>query len=297
MHTRSLAHRINKYKIAYLWISPFFILFLVFWAYPIVNTFVLSLQRWEIFGPKEFVGFANFEKLVGDGYFWRALANTLYYWVAIVPLRSFLCLVLAAILSAPSLKFKGFFRAAYLLPHLVSIIFVGVLFRVILAKEGGWVNVALGRLFNLRPIPWLVSTAWSKLSITLMIYWSSMGYFTIIMIGGLQRISQDLYEAARIDGARALRMFFAITVPLAVPTLFFVVMVSTISTFSLFEGPVILTAGGPAFSSTPLTLYLYSNAFDYFKMGYASSLAVVMFVIIIGFSVIQNRVLKGNSTE
>jgi ABC-type sugar transport system permease subunit len=293
----TLWHRIKKNRIAYLWVSPFFILFLVFQAWPVLFTFFLSFHKWELIGDKLFIGARNFTALLRDDYFWRAFFNNLFYWVAIVPLRTFLVLVVAVVLNSPSVKMKQFFRAAYLLPHLVSAVFIGLLFRVILAEEGGWVNVMLHAVLRIDPIPWLRSVEWSKISVSLMIYWSSFGYFSIVMLGGLQRIPPELYEAAVIDGAGPVRVFAAVTVPLVLPTTLFVVMISTIRTFSIFEGPLMLTNGGPSFSSSPLTLYLFNNAFDYFKLGYASALAVVMFFIVLLFSIVQYSVLGGARTD
>jgi len=295
--TDSVWYRLKKYRIAYLWISPFFVIFLVFWAWPVIYTFILSLQKWELIGDKKYIAFKNFLKLFKDEYFWRVMGNTIYYWIAIVPLRTFLVLVLASILNSPDIRMGGYFRATFLLPYLVSTVFIGLLFRVILAGEGGWVNVMLASLIRIEPVPWLVSTEWSKASITLMTYWRSFGYFAVIMLGGLQRISPDLVESAIIDGASSSRIFFKITIPLVLPTIFFVVMISTIRTFSMFEAPFILTAGGPSFSSTPLALYMFNTGFDYFKLGYASAIAVVIFVTILFFSLVQFKVLQGTRTE
>ncbi|MBV7327477.1 sugar ABC transporter permease [Chloroflexi bacterium TSY] len=292
----SLWDQIKKNKIAYLWIAPFFIQFLIFWAWPILFTFILSFQKWEIIGAKEFIGLSNYRTLFQDDWFWTTFRNTIFYWAAIVPIRTLLVLVLAYILHSSKLKWGSFFRTTYIMPYLISEVFVGLLFVVILAEKGGTLNVFLAN-FGLDPIPWLTSPDWSKISIALMAYWASFGYFTVIMLGGLQRISPDYIEAALIDGASSNRIFWAIIVPLMRPTILFVVIISTIGVFSMFEGPLVLTGGGPGISSTPITLLLVSNGFEYFKMGYASSIAVVLFAIVVAVSFVQIGLLQGGDTE
>ena len=291
-----LWRRIQKNKIAYLWIAPFFIQFLIFWAWPIVYTFLLSFQQWELLGLPEYVGLDNYRALFQDDWFWTTLGNNIFYWVAIVPLRTFLVLALAYLLNSTRLRFAGFFRTTYIMPYLVSEVFIGLLFSILLAEKGGTLNLFLAN-FGIEPIPWLNSKDWSKISVSLMTYWAGFGYFTVIMLGGLQRISPDFIEAALIDGATQTRIFFAIIIPLMLPTILFVTIISTIGTFSIFEGPLILTAGGPGISSTPLTLLLVNNAFQYFKMGYASTIAVVLFVIIFAVSFVQIKLLRGGSVE
>jgi ABC-type sugar transport system permease subunit len=281
-----------KYRIAYLWVGPFVILFLLFWAWPIIFSFTLSLYRWELIGDPTFIGFQNFKNLIFDQYYWTALWNTLYYWIIIVPPRTFFALVLAAILNSPYVHGKKFFRAIIVLPFMTAPIFVALLFKVLLADGGGWINVALERFFNLPSIPWLTSESWSKISVSLVEHWNQLGFFMLILLGGLQKIPRDLYEASTIDGATAIRSFISITVPLMLPIVAFVTITSTIEIFALLEAPLLLTEGGPGVSSTTLTLRLWRNAFDYFKLGYASAYAVIIFLLVMSLSIIQLRVLK-----
>lgn len=296
MASPSLLSRIWKYRVAYVWIAPFFLQFLVFWAWPIIFTFFLGFQQWEIIGAREWVGLRNYINLLQDDWFWTALRNNAFYWITIVPLRTFLVLILAWILHSTRLRFGGFFRTAYILPHLISEVFIGLLFVIILAEKGGSLNVFLGR-FGLPSIPWLTSPDWSRISIVLMVYWGSFGYFAVIMMGGLQRIAPAYLEAATIDGASSQRIFWSIVVPLMRPTILFVVIISSIATFSIFEGPLVLTGGGPGISSMPLTMLLVSNGFEYFKMGYASAIAVVLFLLVGMVSVAQIYLLRGGTPE
>ena len=290
--SQNIWHEIKKYKIAYLWISPFFIIFGIFWAFPIGFSAVLSFCKWELIGERSFMGLRNYTHLIQDEYFWTCLSNNLYYWAVVVPPRTFLALVLAVILNSPRLKIGSLFRLSVILPYVVPAVFIALLFRILLAEHGGWVNIILGRVFMIKPIPWLVSTKWSKPAVVTISYWGATGYFTLIMLGGLQQIPKELYEAAMIDGVNRLQSFFRITIPLMRPTIIFILIISTIWIFNMFVVPLILTEGGPRYSSAPLTLLLYKNAFDYFKMGYASSLAVVIFAIVGMLSLLQFRYFR-----
>lgn len=287
-----LLARVVKYRIAYLWLSPFLVLFVVFWAWPIVFSFNLSLHKWEMLGRPVFVGLLNFRYLFQDEYFWTSFSNTLYYFAAIVPLRTFLALVIAFVLNSPRVNWKEGFRVIYVLPYMTAPIYVALLFKVLMAEGGGWINVVLNQLFALQPIPWLVSPRWSKISVSTIEYWYSFGFYMLILLGGLQKIPKDLYEAATIDGANQAQAFLRITVPLMLPIIAFVTIISTIEIFALFEAPLLLTEGGPGVSSTTLTLQLWRNAFDYFKMGYASTYAVMIFLVVIVLSAVQLRLFR-----
>jgi len=276
----------------YLWISPFFIIFVIFQLYPVLSGFFISLTKWDGFSPTPtFVGLSNYTKLVKDSHFWETLLNTLIIWALIVPIRVFLALVIAAIINNPKLKGGSVFSFFFLLPYITAIVVVAIIFRILLTTDGGIVNVFLGNIFGMNPIPWLDSTAWSKPSIAIMNVWRMTGYFVIIMLAGLQGIPRNLYEAAQIDGATKIQTFFKITVPLMSNVIFFAVMISTIWIFQNIGDSMVLTNGGPQYSSTPLVLYIYRNAFEYFKLGYSSALTMVLFLIlfITGYLVMKER--------
>jgi len=285
-------HEMKKYKIAYLWVSPFFIIFGIFWAFPMGFSFVLSFFKWELIGERSFMGLTNYIHLIHDEFFWRCFTNNLYYWAIVVPPRTFIALILAVILNSPRLKLGSLFRLSVILPYVVPAVFIALLFRILLAEHGGWVNVILNKVFMIEPIPWLTSVKWSKLAVVTISYWGATGYFTLIILGGLQQIPKELYEAAMIDGANRLHSFFRITIPLVQPTIIFVLIISTVWIFNLFAVPLILTKGGPRYSSAPLNLLLYQNAFDYFKMGYASSIAMFIFAVVGILSFIQLRYFR-----
>lgn len=288
--------KIKRYWFCYVWIAPFFLLFLVFQAYPFVNSFFISLFDWSGFTAARFIGLENFAELFQDELFYRSLVNNVVLWALIIPLRTFIALLLAAILNSPKVRAKAAFRIVYLLPHITAIVLVAVIFRMLLATNGGMVNLLLGRVFGMEPIEWLTSTRWSKVSIAMMNIWRNTGYFMIIMLAGMQRIPIDFYESAEIDGAGPVRQFLHITVPLMRPVIFFVVTVSSIWIFQAFAEALVLTEGGPQFSSTPIMLLMYRNAFEYFNVGYAGAITVVTFALILSISMAQLRLYGRGDT-
>jgi ABC-type sugar transport system permease subunit len=275
---------IRKNYFCYLWIAPFFLVFAVFQAYPMIYGFFVSFTKWSGFDEQVFVGLENYRDLMSDPIFWETLRNTFVIWLYIVPLRAFLALILATIVNSPRVRGAGIFSFVFLLPNVTAIVVVAILFRTLLSTNGGLVNLVLTWIFGMEPINWLDSEFWSKVSIALMNIWRMTGYFMIVMLAGLQRIPKTVYEAAEVDGSTPIRSFFSITVPLMVPVIFFVVVVSTIWIFQNIADAMVLTNGGPRFSSTPLILYMYRNAFEYFKIGYASAITYVLFALLLAIS-------------
>jgi ABC-type sugar transport system permease subunit len=281
-----------KYRIAYLWISPFFILFAIFGVYPVFYSFFLAFHRWPGYGEWKWIGLQNIVLLfTQDDHFWTVLWNTLFLWIVIVPLRTFLSLTLASVFNSSEVRGKEIFRVLYILPFVTSSIVVGIIFRVLLETKGGWVNVATG-LFGIPAVNWLRDVRWSKVSVAIVMMWRSLGYFMIIMLAGLQRIPRDLYEAATIDGASVVQSFLRITVPLMKPIVTFVMVISTIQVLQAFEVPYVMTQGGPRYSSTTMTYQLWLEAFQYTRLGYGSAIALILFVVIVATSLVQYRSLE-----
>lgn len=275
---------VRKHYFCYLWIAPFFIVFAIFQAYPMIYGFLVSLTEWSGFDEPVSVGLANYRKLLRDPIFWETLANTGIIWLYIVPLRAFLALVIAAIVNSPRVRGAGIFSFVYLLPNVTAIVVVAILFRALLSTNGGLVNLFLSAVFGIEPINWLDSALWSKVSIAIMNIWRMTGYFMVVMLAGLQRIPKTIYEAAEIDGSTPLSSFFRITLPLMIPVIFFVVVISTIWIFQNIADAMVLTNGGPRYTSTPLILYMYRNAFEFFKIGYASAITYVLFGLLLSIS-------------
>jgi ABC-type sugar transport system permease subunit len=286
----------KQHAFCYAWIAPFFILFAVFQLYPMLYGFWISLASWSGFEPPRYIGWENYGQLFHDSLFWETLKNTFLLWLYIVPSRTFLALVLAALVSSPKVKGRKVYSFFLLLPYITAIVVVAIVFRILFATHGGLVNVLLN-LAGIAPVEWLDSAFWSKITIGLMNIWRLTGYFMIVMLAGLQRIPKSIYEAAEIDGCTSVKAFFRITVPQMYPIIFFVALTSTIWIFQNIGDAMVLTQGGPGYSSTPLVYYMYRNAFEFYKLGYASAITYVIFAILLLLSSVVVKSQKDRFEE
>jgi len=276
----------------YLAISPFYLLFLVFGLVPIVFSLYISFQDWDGVGPMTFVGLQQYAYLVADPRFWNAVANTFVIWfLSTVPMV--LLALLLAFLLHQSIRFKGFYRVAYFLPNVTSMVAMAIVFGSVFSDSFGIVNSALTAL-HLDAIPWLSSDWGIKLTISAMVIWRFTGYNAIIFLAGLQAIPNDVYDAAKVDGAGMWRTFARITVPMLRPVILFVVITSTIGGLSLFTEPQVLLGdgGGPNEAGMTIVLYQYNQAFTQFDFGYGSAIGWALFVIAGLFSVINWRLVR-----
>ncbi len=299
--------RVPRIKsVPYLFIMPFFVLFGVFLAFPIVYTLYLSFFRyegvsgdnlfWIDLGPifltvpqiaeLEFVGFGNYWRMIGDGLFWQAMFNTSYILVIQVPIMIGLALALAIALNASFVRFKGLFRTAIAIPVSANIVAYSTVFLLLFNEQFGLINFALASL-GVEPIAWLRSEFWARKTIIAAVTWRWTGYNMIILLAGLQTIPQQLYEAAEIDGASRWEKFRYVTLPQLKPVLLFVVVLSTIGTFKLFAEPYVITGGGPTNATITIVQYIYQEAFVNWNLGYASALTVVFVAIVSAISVVQ----------
>jgi ABC-type sugar transport system permease subunit len=285
-----LLRQLWRFRAAYLAILPFYISFVVFNVYPLVYTVELSFHSWK--GGQDWtpVGFENYARIFEDDVFRKALVNSLYYWVGLVPLLTAMALIWATILNARRVRRRGTFRSLFFLPYITSEVIIAIIFLSLLDDNFGWVNGLL-HLLGLGSIPFLFSTSMSKVSVIIVMLWRNLGYYIIIMVAGLQTIDQELYEAAAIDGARPLQTFFRIVVPLMRPMILFVGVITTRMVLGMFSVPYMLTRGGPEDSSIPLTLMLFNYAFRYTRFGDASALAMVVSLLMIAIALLQFRVL------
>lgn len=277
----------RKKMTPYLFLAPALILFLCFTAYPIIASLILSFQSFEG-GSYVFSGLSNYIRLIGDTIFRKALLNTLIILVIQVPIMLFLGLVLANALNNQLLKFRGFFRVGIYMPAVTSLVAYSILFSIML-QDTGIINQFLGYL-GIGPISWLSDPFWAKGSIILAMTWRWTGYNMVIYLSAMQSISEEIYEAASIDGASSMRKFFYITIPQLKPIILFTAIISTISTLQLFDEPFNLTKGGPADATMTLGLYIYNNGFKYFDFSYASAVAYVVVVIVAILSYFQSKV-------
>lgn len=288
-----MTSRLNKQlKIApYIYISPYFILFFVFSLYPILYSIYISFTDWNGSGEKTFIGFENYIQLFGDKNFWLSLWNSSMIFLMYVPLMLFLGLIFASMLNSNWMVGKGFFRMALFVPNFVSVVAVSFVFVLLLNTQNGLFNSVLRNIGLIdNPIPWLESPWWARISVSIMVLYRWLGYNMLLLMTGLQNISKDLYEAAYVDGATKIKSFFFITIPLVKKMLLFCTVLSTIGTFSLFTEPFILTQGGPLNSTLTPVLMLYTESFQNFNFGYASSIAVCFFILMMTVSLIQMRV-------
>ncbi|MEK4058253.1 MULTISPECIES: carbohydrate ABC transporter permease [Paenibacillus] len=274
----------------YLYISPYFILFGIFSLYPIIYSFYLSLTEWNGASDKLFIGLDNYTALLKDHYFWLSLWNSLVIFLMYVPLMLFLGLIFASMLNSKWMVGKGFFRMALFVPNFVSVVAVSFVFVLLFNTQDGLINTFLLNLSWIKsPLPWLDSPWWARFSVALMVLYRWLGYNMLLLLTGLQSIPKDLYEAAYVDGATKVKSFFFITIPLVKKMLLFCTVLSTIGTFSLFTEPYILTKGGPLNSTLTPVLMLYNESFQNFNFGYASSIAVCFFILMMSISLIQMR--------
>lgn len=275
----------NPKNAPYFFLFPALLFFLLFTAYPIVYSFILSLQQ-SSGNEVSFAGLANYIRLFKDPIFFESLSNTLIILVLQVPIMLFFALILAVLMNSSMLKMKGFFRVAYFSPAVTSLVAAAVIFLLLLNPDYGLINYLLS-FVGIDKIGWLNDPVWAKISIVLVMVWRWTGYNMIILLAGLQNIPETLYEAARIDGAGKVRQFFSITIPQLKPVILFTAIVSTIGTLQLFDEPYNLTGGGPVNATTTVTMYLYQHAFEYFDFEYASAIAYVVVVLIGILSFIQ----------
>jgi len=268
----------------WLFILPWIMGFLVFTAGPMVASAVISMMNWEILLPPEWVGLANFVRMFRDPLFLTSLGNTVYYTFLGVPLYIIVSLLTALALNM-RLRGMAIYRTIYFLPSLTPAVANALLWMWIFNPDFGLANLLLNRV-GLPGQKWLFDPQLAKPCFIIMGLWGIGGQM-VIFLAGLQGIPPELYEAARIDGANNWQSFWSITLPMLSPTIFFNLVIGIIGSFQVFTTAYIATQGGPQNATLFYVLYLYRNAFDYFKMGYASALAWALFVIVLILTLMQ----------
>jgi lactose/L-arabinose transport system permease protein len=287
---RGLWREIARARWPYLFVSPFYILFAVFFLYPVVFSIYLSFTEWSGLGPIKFVGLANYTLLLKDKVFWQSMRNGVILFLMYVPILTFLALVLAVVLNSKRLRGFQFFRTLIFMPYVTNMVAAGFTFRLLLQQKNGLVNIMLS-VFGIQPLPWLESIWGARVSLCLLVIWFWLGYNMVIMLAGLQTIPQELTEAALIDGANPAQAFLYVTVPLMRPVILFCVVLSTMGSFGLFTELQSLfqsTQGrGPMNATVTPIVHIFDQAFRYFQFGSASALAYVYFLFIFGLTLFQ----------
>lgn len=277
---RNHGRRQYSAAIPYLFISPFYILYILFLLGPTVYAIWLSLHEWAGIGPTKWVGFDNYTRLFGDQAFRQVVGNTFWYVAASLLIVTPLALLIATALNARGLRGRDAFRMAYFVPMVLSPVVVALVFTLIFDKEFGLLNAALRGALGIRPIDWLGSPNWAKFAIILLLIWRWTGYLVIYFLAGLQSVPRDLYEAADLDGAGLFGKFRHVTVPMLKPVTAFVAITVFIGAAQIFEEPFILTKGGPGQSTMSIAQFIYRAAFVREDFGYAAAAGVLLFIVV-----------------
>ncbi len=274
----------------YLLVTPYIIHFMLFVVFPVIFSIVLTFHKWNIISPMEYIGLNNYIRLFKDEVFFRSLINTLIFLVIHIPLQIIVALFLAVILNQ-NIKFRGFFRAAFFLPVIVSGVVVTILWQQLYGFDTGLLNRLLVSI-GLGKVGWLTDPNIAMPSIALMATWKNVGLYIVLFLVGLQTVPNQYYEAADIEGASRWQKFYKITLPMINPTIFMVVILSTIGGFSLFIEPYVMTGGGPLNSTISAVLYIYKQGFFYYHMGYSATLGLFFALIIMAVVVIQKKFVE-----
>ena len=275
----------------YLFVAPTLIVFIVFSIYPILNTIFLSFYEWDMISPtKEFVGIKNYQTLFRDVKFYQTLSNTFVYMLLTVGLGVILAIALALFLRKDT-RINKFMQNLIFTPYIVSLASISFLWMWLMNNDFGLLNYLLS-LVGVGPIDWLGNPKVALISLVIISVWKTLGYNTLIILSALQSIPKHLYEAASLDKATKRQTFFKITLPMISPTLFFLTIVSIIASFKVFETIQIITNGGPQNSTNTLVYSIYEYGFQFYKSGYASTIGVVLLVIISIFTIIYFKLLS-----
>ena len=264
-----------------LFILPALIGTLIFIAIPVIFSFFLSFCEWDLLSNIKFVGLANYKSLITSGSFLLILKNTFVFAISTTIIALIIPLILATILNN---KIRGseFFKTAYFLPFITPMIVVAIVWEWIFDPSNGLLNYILKANIN-----WLYDTHTAMLALIIVSSWKLIGYNMVIFLSGFSTINQNVYESAKIDGANPIQTFFSITIPLLSPTIFFVTIITTISSFQVFDLIYLMTKGGPLESTNVLVYWIYKNAFEFFNIGEASAGAYILFLIILLLTIVQ----------
>lgn len=287
-------HKLNykPYLTGTLFLLPAFILFCIFILYPLLYGLYISFTNYGGFNIKpDFVGLDNYKRLFSDQYFIISLKNNLIYTLLFVPLT-----IIVSLLSAVAVNhifhLKKYMRMAFYFPQITSMVSIAIVWGLLLNPTSGPINFMLKAIGISNPPEWLMSSDWALFAVVIVAVWKSFGYYMIILLAGLQGIPGYLYESAELDGASKIKQFFYITLPSLSPTLFIVVILTIIGSFQVFDLVSVMTDGGPGRSTNVLVFRIYQEAFMNYRMGYASAMSIVLFLLIMVISVIQFRLEK-----
>ena len=278
-------------------VAPALALIGVFFFVPVLAGLFLSFTDFDIYAigrpdTARFMGLENYRQVLSNPIFWQALGNTLLFVALGGPLSALTSLVAAMLVSAKRVRYPGLFRSIFFMPVVTTLVAVAIVWRYLYHPQYGLLNWALGAV-GVHPVDWLGDPHWAMFAIILMAVWKNFGYNMLIFIAGLQSIPEDLYEAAHLDGAGGWAQFRHVTLPSLAPTFLFVGVMTMLGNFQLFAEPYVMTQGGPLKATTTVVLLMYQEGFRWWRMGMASSLAFVLFVIMLLGTLIQMRLQGG----
>jgi len=277
-------------------VAPALVLIGIFFFIPVAGSLLLSLTDFDIYaiadrGNARFVGLRNYADMFGNSVFWIAVRNTFYFALVGGPLTVAASLAAALLINARVVRYKSFFRTIFFIPFVTTLVAVAIVWRYLYHPQYGMLNYGLG-WFGVAPIDWLGDPRTAMPAIIMLAIWKNFGYNMLIFIAGMQTIPSELYEAAELDGAGAIRQFRHITLPMLAPTFLFVGVITMIGYFQLFAEPYVMTAGGPLRSTTSLVLLMYEEGFRWWRMGAAASVAIILFAIILVWTLVQFRLQR-----
>lgn len=293
---RKAGYRRSEVAYGYLFIAPFYLLFLVFQLYPMLWSLVLSFYEWNGIGPQTFVGLRNYAAVLRDPMFWDAMVNTFWYLAVNLIFILPLSVLLGQLLCAKGLRGRRAHKTVQMLPYITSTAAAGIIFGMLFDVNIGVVNEMLQTL-GLPAIPWLTSIEWSKVPVMILSIWRNTPWYMLIVMSAMLGVDANLYEAARIDGANAFQRMIYITLPAIRPTLFFNLINLTIDSARIFTEPYILTSGGPGTSSLSVVQYLYESGFTSFQLGYASAIGYALTLVLLAVSILYFIELRRQSKE
>ena len=282
---------------AWWFVGPALVVITVFFFGPVIAALAMSATDFDIYALADihnlrFVGLDNYIELLRTPLFWKALGNTFYFVVVGVPLSIGASLGAALLLNSPAARFHGFFRTALFAPVVTTLVAVAVVWRYLFNTHYGLLNYALGKT-GIAPIDWLGDPHWAMPAIILFAVWKNFGYNMLILLAGLQSIPEELYEAARMDGAGRWRLLRSITLPMLGPILLMVSILTVAGYFQLFAEPYVMTQGGPLQSTVSVLYFMYEQGFKWWNLGSASAVAFVLFVFMFAITALQRRQAQG----
>jgi multiple sugar transport system permease protein len=298
---RGLRHTLGQARrewTAYLFLAPGLILFSIFTVFALGFAFYLTFHEWSIIAPeKPFVGLQNYADLIDDERFRKSVINTFYFTGASVPLATLCGLAIALLLNQP-LRGRWAFRTAYYLPAITPFVVSAIIWKWLYNGDFGLFNYYLLKT-NLihEPLAWLSDQNLAMPSVILMTVWAGVGFSMVVYLAGLQSIPEELYEAAKVDGAGPLARLRHITLPMLAPTTMFLAVIGIIGSFQVFTQIFVMTSGGPVDRTTTMVFFIYESAFKFFDMGYASTLAFALFAMLLVFTALQLRLFRDGGTE